>query len=433
MANSSKKTNKTNTTKKTATNKTFTETVKPTDTTQTVKDYAELASNFNNTVTQKVNAAKEKGKNTYTGYDKNGVLHYTTMGQDRMNAILDYYNNTENPSYSMGGVNYVIDENKKDAYEQQLEQLQEWYQQQIASINANTQASVDAINAGKSTVESNYEDTMREAYISQQKNKLANSEQLNAMGYSGGVAESTLADIDNTYQNNRLAGYKVRQNALSEIDSQAAEAKNSGNTSLANLSTDYYDKYLNILSDQQAYKEQQEAAAQEQANVDREYKYQKEQDALAQSNYEQEQKEERYAASVAGRYTTVEGAQAAIKSIQKSGKNTWKIPYIYARIAEIREAEEEAKKKVANSSGSSRKSSGNRSSKSSGYYSSKNSSGSSNEIEKAAKAYVKKNPKVATNSATVDTYLASSNYSASEKEAFKYYMQQAGAPYITRG
>ena len=401
--------------------KTFTETIKPTDITQNVKDYSELAKNFNATVTQKVDAAKEKGKNTYTGYDKNGVLHYTTLGQDRMNAILDYYNNTENPAYSMGGVNYVIDENKKDAYEQQLEQLQEWYQQQIASINANTQANVDAINAGKSTVESNYEDTMREAYIAQQKNKLANSDYLSAMGYNGGIAESTLADIDNTYQNNRLAGYKVRQNALSEIDNQVAEAKNSGNTSLANLSTDYYDKYQNILSDQQAYKEQQEAAAQEQANVDREYKYQKEQDALAQSNYEQEQKEERYAASVAGRYTTVEGAQAAIKSIQKSGKNTWKIPYIYARIAEIREAEEEAKKKVANSS-----------SKSSSNYSDKDDD-STNQIQKAAKNYVAKNPKVATNSATVDTYLAKTNYNASEKEAFKYYMQKYGAPYITRG
>lgn len=57
----------------------------------------------------------------------------------------------------------------------------------------------------------------------------------------------------------------------------------------------------------------------------------------------------------------------------------------------------------------------------------------SNAIAKAAKAYVKKNPKVATNSATMDSYLASSNYSASEKEAFKYYAKKYGAPYITRG
>lgn len=412
--------------------KTFVETVKPTDTTQNVKDYSELANNFNATVTQKVNAAKEKGKNTYTGYDKNGVLHYTTLGQDRMNAILDYYNNTENPAYSMGGVNYVITpQEEENPYEKQLAQLEEWKQNQIASINASTQAAIDQINAGRSTVESNYEDTMREAYIAQQKNKLANSDQLSAMGYNGGVAESTLADIDNTYQNNRLAGYKVRQNALSEIDNQVAEARNAGNSSLANLNDSYYDKYISLLDAKQQYDYQKEQSeyrkeqdAQEQANIDRQFTYDKQQDAQEQKNYEQEQKEARYAASLAGRYKTIDGAKAAIKAIQKSGENTWKIPYIYARIGEIREEQAEAaKKKVVSSSGS-----GN-----SSYSSKENSSGTTNEIQKAAKNYVAKNPKVATNSATVDTYLAKTNYNASEKEAFKYYMQQFGAPYITRG
>ena len=56
-----------------------------------------------------------------------------------------------------------------------------------------------------------------------------------------------------------------------------------------------------------------------------------------------------------------------------------------------------------------------------------------NAVAKAAKKYVKDNPKVATNSATIDYYLASSNYNAAEKEAFKYYMQKYGAPYIKRG
>lgn len=114
-----------------------------------------------------------------------------------------------------GGASTDASGGEVNPYDQQLAELEQWRKNQMDYINANTQSAINAINAGRSGIESDYADTMREAYISQQKNKLANNDYLNAMGYSGGLAESTLADIDNTYQNNRLAGYKVRQNALS--------------------------------------------------------------------------------------------------------------------------------------------------------------------------------------------------------------------------
>lgn len=311
-------------------------------------------------------------------------------------------------------------------YDQQLAQLEEWRQNQMDYINVNTQAVIDAINAGRSGIESDYADALREAYIAQQKNKLASSDYLNAMGYSGGMAESTLADIDNTYQNNRLAGYKVRQNALSQLDSQVAEARNTGNTTLANLSDSYYDKYTSLLDSKRKYEYQKEQDEyqksqdkQEQANLDRQFKYDKQQDKLKQKNYKQKLKEERYEASLSGRYKTVKGAQNAIKSIKKSGKNTWKIPYIYERIGEIREEQAKAaKKKVSSSSGSSK------------YYSPKN--GNTNAIRTAAKNYVNKHPGVAVNSATVDYYLGTTDYSGAQKEAFKAYMQKYGAGYIRR-
>ena len=309
-------------------------------------------------------------------------------------------------------------------YDQQLAQLEEWRQNQMDYINVNTQAVIDAINAGRSGIESDYADALREAYISQQKNKLASSEYLNAMGYSGGMAESTLADIDNTYQNSRLAGYKVRQNALSQLDSQVAEARNAGNTNLANLTDSYYDKYTSLLDSKRKYEYQKEQDEyqksqdkQEQANLDRQFKYDKQQDKLEQKNYQQKLKEERYEASLSGRYKTVKGAQNAIKSIKKSGKNTWKIPYIYERIGEIREEQAKAAKKKAGS-GSSK------------YYSPK--SGDTNAIRIAAKNYANKHPGVAVNSATVDYYLGTTDYSGAQKEAFKAYMQKYGAGYIRR-
>lgn len=317
-------------------------------------------------------------------------------------------------------------EQEVNPYDQQLAHLEQWMQNQTAYINANVQAAIDAVNAGRGGIETDYADAMREAYIAQQKNKLASSDYLNAMGYSGGMAESTLADIDNTYQNNRLAGYKARQNALSQLDSQVAEARNTGNNTLANLSDSYYDKYTSLLDSKRKYEYQKEQDEyqksqdkQEQANLDRQFKYDKQQDKLKQKNYKQKLKEERYEASLSGRYKTVKGAQNAIKSIKKSGKNTWKIPYIYERIGEIRkEQAEAAKKKVGSSSGSSK------------YYSPK--SGDTNAIRIAAKNYVNKHPGVAVNSATVDYYLGTTDYSGAQKEAFKAYMQRYGAGYIRR-
>lgn len=325
-----------------------------------------------------------------------------------------------------GGASTDASGGEVNPYDQQLAELEQWRKNQMDYINASTQSAINAINAGRSGIESDYADTMREAYISQQKNKLANNDYLNAMGYSGGLAESTLADIDNTYQNNRLAGYKVRQNALSELDSQVAEARNTGNTNLANLTDSYYDKYINLIDAKQKYEYQKSQDEyqktqdkQEQANLDRQFKYDKQKDKLEQKNYQQELKEKRYEASLSGRYKTVKGAQNAIKSIKKSGKNTWKIPYIYERIGEIREEQAKAaKKKVSSSSGSSK------------YYSPKN--GNTNAIRTAAKNYVNKHPGVAVNSATVDYYLGTTDYSGAQKEAFKAYMQKYGAGYIRR-
>ena len=308
-----------------------------------------------------------------------------------------------------GGASTDASGGEVNPYDQQLAELEQWRKNQMDYINASTQSAINAINAGRSGIESDYADTMREAYISQQKNKLANNDYLNAMGYSGGLAESTLADIDNTYQNNRLAGYKVRQNALSELDSQVAEARNTGNTNLANLTDSYYDKYINLIDAKQKYEYQKSQDEyqktqdkQEQANLDRQFKYDKQKDKLEQKNYQQELKEKRYEASLSGRYKTVKGAQNAIKSIKKSGKNTWKIPYIYERIGEIREEQAKAaKKKVSSSSGRSK------------YYSPKN--GNTNAIRTAAKNYVNKHPGVAVNSATVDYYLGTTDYSGSSR------------------
>lgn len=136
------------------------------------------------------------------------------------------------------------------------------------------------------------------------------------------------------------------------------------------------------------------------------------------------------------KYTSVSQVDNAIAKILADGdtSNDWKLSYLNKYRTILNRWEKNGK---SGSSGSSKKSGSSGKSKKSGSKSgnSGNNSGNGggNKIQKAAEKYVKKNPKVATNSATVDSYLAASNYNADEKEAFKYYMQQAGAPYIRRG
>lgn len=71
-----------------------------------VSDY----SAFSNAVYEKAMAAKAKGKDVDMAQDNNGVWHYTTKGEDRLNSILDYYNNSENPIYTLGDTTYYLNQ-----------------------------------------------------------------------------------------------------------------------------------------------------------------------------------------------------------------------------------------------------------------------------------------------------------------------------------
>ena len=266
---------KANTSQNASTNNknTFTETTKQTDTTQNVKDYSELANNFNAGVTQKVNAAKEKGKNTYTGYDKNGALHYTTLGQDRLDEILNYYNNTETPSYSIGGVNYVItpenstaqsNSQKEQTYDEQaaiqaaIQAAQQYveqytpsvdfmsvYNQYVDSLKSILQQQKDALSQSATT-------KARSAYVSNERNKMAIPQVLSNAGITGGLAEKIRTNQNTSYQQN-LA------NILSENATQGAELERNN----ANLISEAYKE---AMSNQQSVENERSLAAQQYAN-----------------------------------------------------------------------------------------------------------------------------------------------------------------------
>ena len=99
---------KTTTSSSSAKPATFTETSSTNNAQKLVNNYQQLADSFNASVQEKINSAKAKGLTVQSGYDANGVLHYTTKGNDKLNAILDYYNSSDNPTYSVSGTTYYV-------------------------------------------------------------------------------------------------------------------------------------------------------------------------------------------------------------------------------------------------------------------------------------------------------------------------------------
>ena len=199
----------------------------------------------------------------------------------------------------------MIEQQKQEQWLAQQQEMQQYYEdiyaQQQAQYAANqaaaqqrTQATVDSINANREGVNSEFEKSQKENYINRilQQNQMG--DYLAAMGYSGGMAESTMQGINNNYENNRQSAISERDSALREIDRLVAEAQASGNSDLADIANNYYNSYVDALQQQAQMNYQLAADRQEQANADRDYELK-----LAQNRWNQQMYQDELAASKA--------------------------------------------------------------------------------------------------------------------------------------
>lgn len=180
----------------------------------------------------------------------NGTGNYAGGGIANMGALSNAYKNAlaydrRNNNANMGNLgNTQMSTQYQNLLDQQLKAQQE-------AIAKQTQATVDSINAYKPQIQQAYEQQQKANYIANAKSKASLNDYLKAMGYSGGMAESTLANIDAQYLANRAEADTEKNNALEQVANRAAQAQISGDTSLAELMGDYYNNYLNALQNQQ--------------------------------------------------------------------------------------------------------------------------------------------------------------------------------------
>ena len=170
-------------------------------------------------------------------------------------------------------------------YDDMLAQREEQYQMQQEAARQRTQATVDSILANREGISQEFEKAQRENYVNRVLQQNQMGDYLSAMGYSGGMSESTLQGIANNYENNRLSAITERDNAYREIEQLAAQARTSGDSDLANIANNYYEAYINTLNNQAQMKYQIDSAQREQMNADRNYLLQLAQQRFAEQQY----------------------------------------------------------------------------------------------------------------------------------------------------
>lgn len=173
-------------------------------------------------------------------------------------------------------------------YDDIIAQQEEQYRLQQEAARQRTQATVDSILANREGISQEFEKAQKENYINRVLQQNQMGDYLSAMGYSGGMSESTLQGIANNYENNRLSAITERDNAYREIEQLAAQAQASGDSDLANIANNYYEAYINTLNNQAQMKYQIDSAQREQTNADRNYLLQLAQQRFAEQQYSDE-------------------------------------------------------------------------------------------------------------------------------------------------
>jgi hypothetical protein len=215
------------------------------------------------------------------GYIDNGKTYYSNGSRIENGATVTDNSGREWKMTSNGGVatgnNYSISGNQgaykgnaggssggsSNYYNQYQSLLDKQLKAQQDAIDKQTQTTVNSINAYKPKVEQSYANQQKANYIANARGQAQMGDYLGAMGYSGGMAESTMANLNNTYQNNRATADTEKNNAMLSIDQQAAQAKASGDTSLADAANTYYTNYLSTFQNQQQFDYQKQLQEQQ--------------------------------------------------------------------------------------------------------------------------------------------------------------------------
>lgn len=143
-----------------------------------------------------------------------------------------------------------------DYLETLLSQLQTTYQKQIAAGDAAaaaaTQQAINRLEAQKGELNTQYDDLNRQLYIDRRQDERTLPQQLAAMGYTGGLSESSLLRLGTSYEEALRQNESDRAKGLSDIDLDIENARLEGEIAAAQqrqtAQESYYSNYANIIA-----------------------------------------------------------------------------------------------------------------------------------------------------------------------------------------
>ena len=130
------------------------------------------------------------------------------------------------------------------------------YYSRLKSARDQLQQQRDAVNL-------NYDDIAKQLYIDRKMQEKRTPQQLAAMGYTGGLSESSLLDIGHEYEQNLLNNEKERARALEELEynyGQAElEAEQEREQTRSSNAQNYFSLYAQIMAQAKADEDQKAA------------------------------------------------------------------------------------------------------------------------------------------------------------------------------
>ena len=167
-------------------------------------------------------------------------------------------------------------------YEDYTQELENFKAEQQDAINQQYAAALEAaklnLDSQKGQVNQQYDDLARQLYIQRRMSEKALPEQMSAMGYTGGLTESSALQLQTSYAEALRQGETERINTIASLDQAIRQAELEGNMELANQLMALQQNTMMMYTDALAQ-------IQNQANWQAQMDYQAQQDNLAQQNW----------------------------------------------------------------------------------------------------------------------------------------------------
>lgn len=205
---------------------------------------------------EKIKLAGEAYKKAFQSGDKQGMAD----AHSRAEAIRKAYGYTGGKDGA--GYTAIVGREGSETMKKAGENLDSAYSAVADAYKAQAEAS-------KKNIDTQTEDVLRQAYISNMQSKKNIDQSLRASGVSGGLSETMRAGMEQNYQNNRISTQKAAVQAKKDVDLQTASAL--AQNELGRANAQYNSDIANAQFEQSAAAaERTEKYNQEQLNMNKE-------------------------------------------------------------------------------------------------------------------------------------------------------------------